>query len=362
MYESGTLYCVVAFSDLVSFHFHNSKENSSNSLFFVVFIITCTFYYHSLVLSVVFQTYIQAVTEVYERSVADREDAVRLAFLALMKNAQSDYISTSSVKKCLQVVRPHYNAPKMKALLEIVDPSNERIIDYPTFRTKIRAALNASIRTARSSTTFAMGVEFIAVMVAVTNFLYVLMVTSEWNAVWFDNAQVVVGAVITLLGLLELVIRSNPLRIHGSHFAPLTRLNPFFDGLAFVAALVSCAGIVQYAAGYASSIDSGRAVDFLLLGRAIDMIRIMRFFPIFRDVVRRSADVLPAMAGPLVLMLSVIHIFVFAGVLIWGGAIDVEVLLDHEDLTPLYGELEVVLCFFLLFLRFLTECLCVFQP
>jgi hypothetical protein len=40
------------------------SEAAVNSLFFVVFIITCTFYYHSLVLSVVFQTYIQAITEV----------------------------------------------------------------------------------------------------------------------------------------------------------------------------------------------------------------------------------------------------------------------------------------------------------
>jgi hypothetical protein len=37
-------------------------------------------------------------------------------------------------------------------------------------------------------------------------------------------------------------------------------------------------------------------------------------------------------------MLSVIHIFVFAGILIWGGAIDVEALLEHEELTPLYGK------------------------
>lgn len=41
-------------------------EGAANSLFFVVFIVTCTFYYHSLVLSVVFQTYIQAITEVCE--------------------------------------------------------------------------------------------------------------------------------------------------------------------------------------------------------------------------------------------------------------------------------------------------------
>lgn len=295
-------------------------EAKSQSIFFVAFIVTSVFYYHSLVLSVVFQTYIQAVTEIHERSASEREDAVRLAFLALMKEGKPDYISTSSVRKCLHVVRPHYNALKMKALSEIVDPSGEKIIDYPTFRTKIRQALNASIRTARTATTFAMGVELIAVLVAVLNFLYVIMVTSEWDEPWFHNVQVIVGSVITVMGLLELVIRFNPLRFQ--HFAPITRLNPFFDGVALVAAMVSCIGIFQYAAGYETSIDTGRAVDFLLLGRAVDMIRVMRFFPIFRDVVRRSADVLPAMAGPLVLVLSVIHVFTFSGMFFWAGAIE----------------------------------------
>mmetsp|Transcript_7243 Transcript_7243/g.17642 ORF Transcript_7243/g.17642 Transcript_7243/m.17642 type:complete len:381 (-) Transcript_7243:2072-3214(-) len=306
------------------------QEASNQAIYFILFIITCIIYYHSLVLSVVFQTYIQAMAEIHERSVSDREDAVRLAFLALIKEPHADYISTSSVKKCLQVVRPHYNSLKLKALVEIVDPANQRIVDYPSFRTKIRQALNASIRTARSATSLAMAVELIAVVVAVLNFSYVIMVTSEWDAVWFENAHIVLASVITVLGLLELLIRFNPL--HVQHFTPITRLNPFFDGLALFAALLSCVGILQYAAGFT---EEGHT-DYLLMGRAIDMVRVMRFFPIFRDVVRRSSDVLPAMAGPLVLLLSVIHEFVFFGMAIWNGAIDVDGLMQNKILTPLY--------------------------
>jgi Ion transport protein len=306
------------------------EEAPTQALYFVVFIITCIIYYHSLVLSVVFQTYIQAMTEIHERSVSDREDAVRLAFLALIKDPHADYISTTSVKKCLQVVRPHYNSLKLKALLEIVDPANQHIVDYPSFRTKIRQALNASIRTARSATSFAMAVELIAVIVAVSNFIYVILVSSEWDAAWFENIEVVLGSVITILGLLELLIRFNPLRFQ--HFTPITRLNVFFDGLALVAAVLSCVGIVQSAAGF----DDEDHIDYLLMGRALDMVRVMRFFPIFRDVVRRSSDVLPAMAGPLVLLLSVIHEFVFVGMMIWSGAIDVETLAENDKLTPLY--------------------------
>jgi hypothetical protein len=121
-----------------------------------------------------------------------------------------------------------------------VDPSNQQVIDYTTFRTKIRQALNASIRTARSSSNFAMGIELIAVLVAGVNFVYVLLLTSEFQAEWFDDIAIFAGSMVTLLGLLELVIRFNPLRI--PNFAPITRLNGTFDGLALVAALVSCIG------------------------------------------------------------------------------------------------------------------------
>ena len=124
--------------------------------------------------------------------------------------------------------------------MDIVDPSAQHVIDYPTFRTKIRQALNASIRTARSNSSFAMGVELIAVLVAVLNFIYVILFTSAFHADWFDAVTVSTGSAITLLGLLELVIRFNPLRI--PNFAPITRLNATFDGIALVAALVSCIG------------------------------------------------------------------------------------------------------------------------
>jgi hypothetical protein len=306
----------------------------SYSVFFVVFIITCVFYYHSLVLSVVFQTYIQAVTDIHERAASDRHDAIRLAFLALLKDGQSDYISTSSVRKCLQVVRPHYNALKLNALLEIVDPSNEHIIDYPTFRKKIRRALNSSVRTARTATPLAMGVEFIAVFVAASNFLYVTGKTFDGGQEYWIVSYEYVGFVISLLGLLELTVRFNPLKV--PNFAPITRLDVFFDGMALIAAFVSCYGIVQYAKGYEDLIQNGEVFDFLYLGRAIDMIRVMRFFPIFRDIVRRSADVLPALVGPLMLFLSVIHIFVYLGIVLWSGAIDVEILMKNENLSPLY--------------------------
>lgn len=129
--------------------------------------------------------------------------------------------------------------------MDILDPSNQQAIDYPTFRTKIRQALNASIRTARAASNFAMAVELVAVLVAIVNFFYVILLTSEFEAGWFDAITVLAGAVITLLGLFELVVRFNPLRI--PNFTPITRLNVTFDGLALVAGIISSVGKISSA-------------------------------------------------------------------------------------------------------------------
>ena len=89
------------------------ESSSTNAIFFVLFIIVSVFYLHSLVLSVVFSTYIQAAAEIHERSVTAREDAIRMSFLALVRDDQTDSINTAGVRKTLQLVRPHYSGMKV---------------------------------------------------------------------------------------------------------------------------------------------------------------------------------------------------------------------------------------------------------
>ena len=60
----------------------------------------------------------------------------------------------------------------------------------------------------------------------------------------------------------------------------------------------------------------------------------MRFFSIFRDVVRRSTDVLPALAGPIVLLVTTLHGFCYFGMVLWGDQIHVGSY--GENITPLY--------------------------
>jgi len=302
---------------------------------------------HSLVLSVVFQTYIQAATEIHDRSVTDREDGLQLAFMALQQQDQlairirenrrsasegdrerkalAGGIPMYLVREVLEDLRPHYSVMKINALVEFFDTKAVEYVDYPTFRSKMKQALNASIRTSRVPSSLAMSIELTAVVAAMVNFLYVILLSSSFNAKWFTAIQLQLGALITLLGVTELIMRTNPLRVQ--NFTPMTRFNGTFDGLAILAAVISCVGIIMALLGQSS------ALKYILMGRAIDMIRVMRFFQIFRDVVRRSSEVVPALLGPITLVVTMLHIFVYVGMAFWGGAIEVGVI---DQITPLY--------------------------
>eukprot|EP00548_Thalassiothrix_antarctica_P004586 CAMPEP_0194139512 /NCGR_PEP_ID=MMETSP0152-20130528/9144_1 /TAXON_ID=1049557 /ORGANISM="Thalassiothrix antarctica, Strain L6-D1" /LENGTH=711 /DNA_ID=CAMNT_0038837375 /DNA_START=519 /DNA_END=2654 /DNA_ORIENTATION=- len=299
------------------------NESRNAGFFFVTFDTVTILYLHSLVLSVVFQTYVQASTEIHERTLTEREETIQLCFMSLqgLKSSKSQ-VDIESIQQVLQYVRPYYDEMKINTLVEIVDPSDIGFVDYPTFRTTIRKALNASIRSRPTQNALAFLVEMIAIFVATANCAYVILLTSNFEAEWFDLITYPTGALITLLGTFELLVRANPFRL--IHFTPVTRLNPTFDGLATLAALLSIWGLFHYK----------YQLQLMITGRAIDMIRIMRFQKMFRDVVDRCGDVVPALEGPLALVISTHHLYVYLGMSIWGGAILVGK--NVGVITPLY--------------------------
>jgi len=89
-----------------------------NAIFFVVFIVVSVFYLHSLILSVVFQVFVQAATEVHHRSAADKEDAIRYAFLVLSSTRMAEQpigeVHVDLVRDTLTKVRPHYGELKVR--------------------------------------------------------------------------------------------------------------------------------------------------------------------------------------------------------------------------------------------------------
>ena len=113
------------------------NESPWNALFFVIFIVFSIFYLHSLVLSVVFQVFIQSTREVHFRSASDKKKSLQSAFLALAwaRNDQKDYfqseflgnmkisINVSLIGETFRFLRPHYNQQKLNVLMDIMIPS-----------------------------------------------------------------------------------------------------------------------------------------------------------------------------------------------------------------------------------------------
>eukprot|EP00978_Attheya_sp_CCMP212_P000972 scaffold2035_cov53-Attheya_sp.AAC.1 len=257
------------------------QDSRSAAFFFVPFVVTSVFYLHSLVLSVVFKTYINAVSHIRNRKGMDAEDNLRLAFLAMTssRNNSSDGIISNTVplervRRVLQVLRPHYGPRKIHALIEIVDPALEGRIKYDSFRAKLPRALTISLRTAQRSTEFSLLCEIFAATVAIANFLFVIIVSSPALDLLSRGSTIVrVGAFITVMATAELIMR---LKLFRNVIGSTTRFNHIFDGLAAVASITSFCGLYIHL-----NVDES---EVMLIGRAIDMIRVMRFFDIFRDI------------------------------------------------------------------------------
>lgn len=89
-------------------------------------------------------------------------------------------------------------------------------------------------------------------------------------------------------------------------------------------------GIILYMSGHES------CMEYLLIGRAIGLIQSMRFSIWFREVLQRSLHVLPFLGGPVFLILTAMHVFVYIGMALWEGAVDVEEQASNENVEYLY--------------------------
>lgn len=315
------------------------EESKASALFFVLFLIVTTLYLHSLVLSVVFQTYIQASKEVDALSLEHREEALRLSFAVLQ--GPEGKMSNHMVRHAVQNLRPHYADAKINALMDIYTQQNSLLepMHFPDFRQRIQQVIHASIRTAPTRTIFSISVEGLTTFVAVANVIFVLLFSSSstsWKSsesLGFETTRLLLGYTLTSLGLLDLLIRVDMFQCF--NFIPLTKVKPFFDSMAALAVITSFLGICY----------PRTRVEFLMVGRSMDIVRMMRFQRIFRDVVRRSGDILPALVGPLSLLIVVNHVFVFVGMALWGGAVDVgryeNIITARYDLNNFNSYLEV---------------------
>jgi len=71
----------------------------------------------------------------------------------------------------------------------------------------------------------------------------------------------------------------------------------------------------------------------LVIGRAMDLLRLMRAFRAVRKIVGRTEHVSRAVLGPLILLATSVHVFVYCGMLLWGGSITVG---QTQGVPPFY--------------------------
>jgi len=310
-----------------------AEYGRSSSIFFVIFLITSVFYLHSLVLSVVFQSYMDGMAAIREHSALDREENLQLAYEALSECKKDEerramVAPTHLIRGALGLLREHYNVTKMDVLMQTVDPFNSGSIDYNAFRMKVPKALNFSVHSVRPRNNISRLLELFAAGAAITNLLYVVMASSSYSSWWWDAAVVPVGFAITLLCLVELVARLVVFKILRAADVVSGTPNSTFDGVAFVAAVTSMVGLALH-----GTTEYKRAMDCVFTGRAIDMIRCLRLNEEARGIVKRSSEVIPALLGPILLIVSAVHIFTYLGIAIWGGKV---VCGANLDLTPFY--------------------------
>lgn len=230
-------------------------ESGWNAIFFVMFIVVGVFYLHSLVLSVVFQVFIKSATEVHRRSIADKEQSLRLSYLALTSSSpidstESTFLFPRVMRETLHQLRPHYNRLKSKVLMDVLIPaasegSPERTfpLSYSHFRNKIRQVLTSSVRVTRSHSVLGLTVEVFGAFCAICNLVYVVLVTSKFDAAWFYNSEFLWGTMLTFAALIEAMLRYNPVKF-GYRIDPMSRLNAILDGTGTIGALVSLLGKV----------------------------------------------------------------------------------------------------------------------
>ena len=218
-----------------------------------------------IVLSVVFQAYIQSMKMIRERASVDRQEALKLAYLALRSRIAVDEshgqcVDVSRIRKVLEIVRPHYNASKIDALVQIMDDNAIGFIEFGDFRIRMQRALQTSLRSARQDSRQSIFIASLSLFVAIANLVYVLVLSSAMEFLLLSKLIFPVGYMIVSLSLVEVVLRLRPCAC--LHELSTTR-HSILDGLAIFASIVSLTGLIMHAA------DSSKGLQWLLLGRAI---------------------------------------------------------------------------------------------
>jgi len=294
------------------------------------------------VLSVIFQSYSQASQRILSRSRRDKEDALQLAFESICtcrdstessNNAHARNIHVRDLMKVLMICRSHYPVFKIDALLSVVDPTSEGVLSYNTFRIRVPQALQISLRSSYERDAFVGIIEKFSMSVAILNCLFVVLLSSSLKTSWLEMNIYFIGSIITAMSFSEITMRLNPWKIFNK--LPKARLSPTFDVLSIISVLISGMGLLIHFTMSEKDDwnDNSLSIKLLFIGRTMDMMRCMKLFKIYRDIIHRCEDVYPALIGPMTLLFCSMHIFCYIGMYLWKGKVVVG---SNSEISYLY--------------------------
>ena len=138
-------------------------------------------------------------------------------------------------------MRVHKNVMfKILRIKQIIDPSGVGIVDFDSFREKVPLVLNMSLRHSPSDGSLAILYKCYSTFVAVANMSFVVLLASEMKTFWLDKYRYGVSSVLLVLCMIETLFRSS--FCYGVLGFRIARMNRAFDGIAVIAAVISCYG------------------------------------------------------------------------------------------------------------------------
>ncbi len=355
-------YCTLSGSLLAMFQLSTTATNPDvwlyvydrhpfSALFFISYLVIHLFLLHNIVLAVVRKGFADQTRASLTQQQEWREDGIHLAFQILDED-EKGVILGATLMKVLKVIRPHYSNEKILILLECIavhhsdswyDDSKEPMlgeiesssasysIEFNSFKEGIMDAVNLRLHAVSPQCTPSKWQRYTIQAVYTWNIIFLLWGCMEPATIIYRRQFWIIMVVTTILA-------------SGSHVTSLSY--PGFIGLPLQFSVIvlglNIAGFAVFAVFMAldgwsilgSMEHKNRTsnnqdiwnlrlcICLLMTGRCLDTSYILGQFKSFRKLTFALGKTIPYVGSQLIVILSVMHIFVFIGMGLWAGKVD----------------------------------------
>ncbi len=320
-----------------------------SALFFISFLVVHLFLLHNIVLAVVRKGFADHTRASLTQQQEWREDGIRLAFIMLDQD-EKGVVLRDTLMKVLKVIRPHYSTEKISMLLECVsmygldsserddskevlgvDKSSSRYaIDFNSFKEGILDAVNLRLHALSPQCTPTECQRYILLVIYTWNLSFFLWGCMEPATIIYHRYFWLVMIVTTILASVPHIISL----VYPGFMGLWWQLNIIVLGLS-IAGFIFLFIFMAYGGWsilgsleYAKTMDHGAIWNLrlctclLMTGRCLDTSYILGQFKSFRKLTFALGTAIPYVSSQLIVILSVMHIFVFIGMGLWAGKVD----------------------------------------